>query len=148
YRDQSFLNGTNLENNVGNVQKSPYYDGVNWYGDVGANIYDILKGNGTPGDGSNGTSAALGAILTTQIPQAGNVTLPQLLGGKTQAEQMGIANSIFNTITPQYYFSAPGYSEQELTDYDAKSLKLNASFHYRITDDMEAILQANWGKGS
>lgn len=148
YRDQSFLNGTNLENNVGNVQKSPYYDGVNWYGDVGTNIYDILKGNGMPGDGSNGTSAALGAILTTQIPQAGNVTLPQLLGGKTQAEQMGIANSIFNTITPQYYFSAPGYSEQELTDYDAKSLKLNASFHYRITDDVEAVLQANWGKGS
>ena len=148
YRDQSFLNGTNLENNIENVQNSNRYDGVNWYGDVGTNVYDILRGNGMPGDGTNGTSGALGAIMTTQIAQAGGLTLPQLLGGTTAAEQLGLANDIFNTITPQYYYSAPGYSEQQLTDYDTKSLKFNASLHYRLTDDVEAILQANWGKGS
>ncbi len=148
YRDQSFLNGTNLENNVGNSQNSKRYDGVNWYGDVGANVYDILKANGMPGDGSNGTSGALGAILTTKIAAAGGATLPQLLGATTQAEQVGFANAIFNTITPQYYYNAPGYSEQQLTDYDTKSLKFNASLHYRLTDYVEAILQANWGKGS
>src|SRR5690606_2554139 len=148
YRDQSFVNGTNLENNVGNSQNSPYYDGVNWYGDVGTNIYDQLRGNGTPGDGSNGTSAALGAIMTTQIPQAGGATLPQLLAGADPAQQLVVANTIFNNLVPQYYFNAPGYAEQQLTSYPAKSLKLNGSLHYRITDDMEAILQANWGKGS
>lgn len=148
YRDQSFLNGTNLENNIGNVQNSNRYDGVNWYGDVGTNVYDILRGNGMPGDGTNGTSGALGAIMTTPIAQAGGQTLPQLLGGTTAAEQLGLANSIFNTITPQYYYNAPGFSEQQLTDYDTKSLKFNASLHYRLTDDVEAILQANWGKGS
>lgn len=147
YRDQSF-NGTTLENNVGNNQNNPYYDGVNWYGDVGTNIYDILRGNGMPGDGTNGTSAALGAIMTTQIPQAGNATLPQLLAGADQQAQLAMANNIFNAMVPQYYFAAPGYSEQQLTDYPAKSLKLNASFHYRVTDDMEAIVQLNWGKGS
>jgi len=140
YRDQSFLNGTNLENNVNNSQNSPYYDGINWYGDVGANVYDIIKGNETSG--------ALGVIMTTKIPQAGDVTLPQLLGGASSQQQMEIANNVFNAITPQYYFNAPGYAEQQLTDYPAKSLKLNGSLHYRITDDMEAILQANWGKGS
>lgn len=150
YRDQSFLNGTNLENNDGNKMNVPTYDGVNWYGDVGTNVYDILKANGVPGDGSNGTSGALGAIFTTPIPQAGNATLPQLLAGpgSTQQQQLAIANNIFNAITPQYYFNAPGYSEQQLTKYPAKSLKLNGSLHYRINDDMEAILQANWGKGS
>jgi len=148
YRDQSFLNGTNLENNVKNQLNSPYYDGVNWYGDVGTNVYDILKGNGMPGDGSGGTSATLGVIMTTQIPQANNVTLPQLLGGANPQDQMRVANEIFNAITPQYYFNAPGYAEQQLTSYPAKSLKLNGSLHYRVTDDMEAILQANWGKGS
>src|SRR5690606_26767780 len=148
YRDQSFVNGTNLENNVNNSQNSSYYDGVNWYGDVGTNVYDILRGSGVPGDGSNGTSAALGAIMTTQIPQAGGATLPQLIGGANPAQQMAVANSIFNTLVPQYYFSAPGYAEQQLTSYPAKSLKLNGSLHYRISDDVEAILQVNWGKGS
>src|SRR3546814_4450742 len=42
YRDQSFTNNTNLENNIGNTQGNPTYDGVNWYGDVGANLYDVL----------------------------------------------------------------------------------------------------------
>lgn len=147
YRDQSF-NGTTLENNVGNIQNNPYYDGVNWYGDVGTNVYDILRGNGMPGDGSNGTSATLGAIMTTEIPQAGNLTLPQLLAGSDPQAQHAVANNIFNAMVPQYYFAAPGYSEQQLTKYPAKSLKLNASFHYRVTDDMEAIVQLNWGKGS
>lgn len=148
YRDQSFTNNTNLENNVGNTQGNPTYDGVNWYGDVGANLYDILYGNGMPGDGSNGTSGALGAIYTTPIPQLGNATLPQFIAGSDAAAQLGAARSIFENMVPQYYQPAPGYSEQQLTDYPTKSLKLNASLHYRVNDDVEAILQANWGKGS
>ncbi|GGG93461.1 membrane protein [Parapedobacter pyrenivorans] len=148
YRDQSFTNGTNLENNVGNTQGNPTYDGVNWYGDVGANLYDILYGNGMPGDGSEGSSAALGAIYTTPIPQIGNATLPQFIAGADPAQQLGAARSIFENMVPQYYQQAPGYSEQQLTDYPTKSLKLNASLHYRINDDVEAILQGNWGKGS
>jgi iron complex outermembrane receptor protein len=148
YRDQSFTNNTTLENNQGNVLKNPTYDGVNWLGDVGANVYNVLYANGMPGDGSNGTSPALGAIYSTQIPQAGNLTLPQLLGGQTPAEQLAIAKSIFGQVVPQYYLSAPGYAENALTKYPAKSLKLNASVHYRLNEHVEAILQANWGRGS
>ncbi len=148
YRDQSLTGGTNLNNNVGNVQGNPTYDGVNWYGDVGANIHDILYGNGMPGDGSDGSSAALGAIYTTPIPQLGNATLPQFLTGGGDADaQLASARDIFGTIFSQY-FNAPGYSEPQLTDYPTRSLKLNASLHYRLNDDVEAILQANWGKGS
>ncbi|MGK6352721.1 TonB-dependent receptor domain-containing protein [Parapedobacter sp. DT-150] len=148
YRDQSLTNGTNLENNVGNVQGNPTYDGVNWYGDVGANLYDILYGNGMPGDGSGGTSAALGAIFTTPIEQIGGQTLPAFIAGGDPAQQIGVSRAIFENMVPQYYQPAPGYAEQQLTDYPTRSRKLNASLHYRINDDMEAILQANWGKGS
>ena len=148
YRDQSFTNNATLENNVGNVNNNPTYDGVNWYGDVGANLYDILYANGMPGDGSSGSSAALGAIYTTPIPQIGNQTLPQFIAGEDPVQQIGEARAIFENMVPQYYQPAPGYSEQQLTDYPTNSLKLNASLHYRINDDVEAILQANWGKGS
>lgn len=148
YRDQSFLNGTNLENNVGNHQNKATYDGVNWYGDVGANIYDALRGNGMPGDGSNGTSQALGAIFTTQIPAIGNITLPQFIAGADVAQQLAVTRAIYDNMVPQYYQNAPGFAENQLTDYPVNSLKLNASIHYRFNDKVEGILQANWGKGS
>jgi len=148
YRDQSLTNNTTLENNSNNILKNPTYDGVNWFGDVGANVYNVLYANGIPGDGSNGTSAALGAIYSTQIPQAGNLTLPQLLGAQTPQQQLEVARSIFGQVVPQYYLSAPGYAENSLTNYPAKSLKLNGSLHYRLNDNVEAILQANWGRGS
>src|SRR5690606_12793658 len=148
YRDQSFLNGATLDNNVGNVRNNPRYDGVNWHGDVNVNLYDALYANGMPGDGTQGTSAALGAIFTTPIPQIGGATLPAFIAGSNPAAQIGAARAIFEGLVPQYYQNAPGYAEYQLTDYPVQSLKLNASIHYRLTDKMEGILQANWGKGS
>lgn len=148
YRDQSLTNGSTLENNNLNVLNNPTYDGVNWLGDVGTNVYNALYANGMPGDGSNGSSAALGAIYSTQIAAAGNMTLPQLLGGVTPTEQLAIARDIFTNVVPNQYLAAPGYAENQLTDYPVKSLKLNASIHYRLSDKIEAIMQANWGKGS
>src|SRR5690606_35947903 len=103
YRDQSLTNNTNLDNNVENVQNNPTYDGVNWYGDVGANLYDILYANGMPGDGSGGSSAALGAIFSTPIPQIGNQTLPQFIAGADQMQQIGVTRQIFENMVPRYY---------------------------------------------
>lgn len=151
YRDQSFVGGSTLENNVGNVNGSPFYDGVNWNGDLGTELplYDMLYANGMPGDGSDGTSGALGAIFTTPIPQIGGATLPQFIAGADQMAQIGAARAILNAMVPQtYYQSAPGYAENQLTAYPTKSLKFNGSLHYRINDRVEALVQANWGKGS
>ncbi len=138
YRDQSFSNGFNLES--GNRSNNPGYDGINIYGDASANLYSNLFGNGQPGTGANGTSALLGAIATTQIPQAGNRTLPQLTGLTPQ--------QIFNNIIPNLNISRTGYQESDLVNYDATNLKLNGALHYRINDNVEAILQANWGTGT
>ena len=138
YRDQSFSNGFNPE--TGNRANNPGYDGVNIYGDASANLYSNLFGNGTPGNGTNGTSALLGLIATTQIAQAGNRTLPQLTGLTPQ--------QIFNNIIPNLNISRTGYMESDLVNYDATNLKLNGALHYRINDNLEAIAQANWGTGT
>jgi outer membrane receptor protein involved in Fe transport len=43
--------------------------------------------------------------------------------------------------------SRTGYEERELMDYDVNSLKINATLHYRITENMELIYGYNVGKG-
>ena len=93
-----------------------------------------------PWNGTNGTSALLGAIATTQIPQAGNATLPQLMGLTPQ--------QIFNNIIPNINVSRTGYAENQLVNYNATNLKLNGAVHYRLNDNVEAIVQANWGTGT
>lgn len=138
YRDQGFSNGNTLES--GNRANNPGYDGINIYGDASANIYSSLFGNGQPGTGANGTSAILGAIATTPIPQAGNRTLPQLTGLTPQ--------QIFNNIIPNLNISRTGYQETDLVNYDATNLKLNGALHYRLNENVEAIVQANWGTGT
>ncbi|AUD02407.1 TonB-dependent receptor [Spirosoma pollinicola] len=138
YRDQSYSNNFTLDN--GNRANNPGYDGVNIYGDASANLYSNLFGNGQPGTGANGTSAILGAIATTQIPQAGNATLPQLTGLTPQ--------QIFNNIIPNLNISRTGYQESDLVSYNATNLKLNGALHYRLNDNVEAIIQANYGTGT
>ena len=137
YRDQSFSNGTNLQ--TGTPQNQGY-DGVNVYGDgdATANLYSSLFGNGQPGTGANGTSPFLGAIAT--IPVFNGLTLPQLTGQTPQ--------QLFNTLIPNAQVARTGYRESDLIDYNTENLKLNGSVHYRLNDNVEAILQANWGTGT
>ncbi|KIC96006.1 TonB-dependent receptor [Flavihumibacter solisilvae] len=44
--------------------------------------------------------------------------------------------------------SRTGYEEKDLMNYDVYSLKLNGALHYRITNNLEAIYQYNFGKGT
>lgn len=137
YRDQSFSNGTNLQ--TGTPQNQGY-DGVNVYGDgdATANLYSSLYGNGVPGTGAGGTSPFLGAIATT--PVFNGMTLPQLTGQTPQ--------QLFNAIIPNLQVARTGYKESDLINYNTENLKLNGSLHYRLSNDVEAILQANWGTGT
>jgi iron complex outermembrane receptor protein len=41
-----------------------------------------------------------------------------------------------------------GYEEKDLMNYDVYSLKTNVALHYRITDNLEAIYQYNYGRGT
>lgn len=44
--------------------------------------------------------------------------------------------------------SRTGYEEKDLMNYDVYSLKLNGALHYRVTNDIEAIYQYNFGRGT
>jgi len=44
--------------------------------------------------------------------------------------------------------SRTGYEEKDLMNYDVYSLKLNGALHYRITNNLEAIYQYNYGRGT
>ncbi|HEY0055361.1 MAG TPA: TonB-dependent receptor [Pedobacter sp.] len=46
------------------------------------------------------------------------------------------------------FVSRTGYEERDLSDYNVDNLKLNGALHYRITDNIEAIYQYNWGRGT
>lgn len=44
--------------------------------------------------------------------------------------------------------SRTGYQEKDLMNYNVYSLKLNGALHYRISNNLEAIYQYNFGKGT
>lgn len=44
--------------------------------------------------------------------------------------------------------SRTGYEEKDLMNYDVYSLKLNGALHYRVSNDIEAIYQYNFGRGT
>ncbi|MEL6863285.1 MAG: TonB-dependent receptor [Bacteroidota bacterium] len=41
-----------------------------------------------------------------------------------------------------------GYNEPDLVDYDTENLKAAGSVHYKITDDVEALVGINYGSGT
>ena len=45
-------------------------------------------------------------------------------------------------------FTPTGYTESEILDNTTESLKLGGALHYRINDDVEALVQYNFGSGS
>lgn len=51
-------------------------------------------------------------------------------------------------LIPNQFVSRTGYAENDLVDYDTKSLKTSSSLHYKFNNTVEAIAQANWGTGT
>jgi outer membrane receptor protein involved in Fe transport len=44
--------------------------------------------------------------------------------------------------------SRTGYNENNLVDYDTYNVKVSGALHYKITENIEAILAGNWGTGT
>ena len=137
YRDQSLGNGFGFEGSRGT---NPGYDGVNVYGDPSQQL-----------------SSLVGSVLPALAPI--NPGIAQIYGGvNTLAGYMvagGLAETqqaAYNKIMSDMYggrsVTRQGYSERDMVDYNVYSLKTNASLHYRINDNVEALVQGNWGMGS
>ena len=56
-------------------------------------------------------------------------------------------DEVAQTIDKVGRVSRTGYEERDLAQYGVYSLKLNGALHYRITDNLEAIYQANYSQG-
>lgn len=107
----------------GSLDRNPGFDGVHMYGDDGGiNI------------------ALLGADPTTRATLAGMI-----------AAQTGVPASMVEPYVgslPNRPVHRTGYLEKDLSDYDAKNMKINTSLHYRITDLVEASYSFNYGSGT
>ncbi|WP_026210466.1 TonB-dependent receptor [Flexithrix dorotheae] len=53
-----------------------------------------------------------------------------------------------DALVPDQVVTRTGYEEADLVNYDAESVKLTGALHYRFNDNLEGILQANYGAGT
>lgn len=137
YRDQSLAGGFGFN---GTEEWSPGYDGINVYGDPSVRISSFL------GDNLAGLATLIPAL---QPLQEGLQTLGGLfaLGGLAPSPEAGY-QKVLDDLYGDRTFARRGYKERDLVDYNAYSIKTNASIHYRINDNVEALVQANWGLGT
>ncbi len=123
-RDQSDLverSGTTTR------EQNRSYDGVNVYGDFPitiGEIADISIDDGNPLINPNATSADI--ALANQLIGIRSL-LPDGENGR---------------------FTPTGFNESDFVDNTTESLKLSGAMHYRLTDEIEAITQFNYGRGS
>jgi outer membrane receptor protein involved in Fe transport len=60
----------------------------------------------------------------------------------------GVLPSQALALVPNTTVSRTGYTENDLVNYNTESLKLGGALHWRINDNLEAIVQGNWGTGT
>ena len=145
----------------GDRNSDPNYDGVNVYGDeVNSNMRNVA--NSVQSATNAGVAAATGGaipnvigMITAGLPvTATPAQIGAFLGNFPAALRPTIQNVIpFNFglragLIPDQSVSRTGYNEQNLVDYDTKSIKTSTSLHYKLSNTVQAILQANWGTGT
>ena len=78
------------------------------------------------------------------------VTPPANRGPKNPArDALNIyGDEVNKTIAGVGVVSRTGYEEKDLMNYDVYSLKANIALHYKLTNNLEAIYQYNYGRGT
>ncbi len=142
YRDVS---RTNILSKVvgGNRQSDPNYDGVNMYGDETTQnmqgIANLVVGSGTRAFISQ-YQQATGGLTPTQAQ------INSFLS--TNSQTAPFYNGLQAGSIPNQNVSREGYKERDLVDYNTYNVKLSGALHYKITPNIEAILQTNFGTGT
>ncbi|MFC5623505.1 TonB-dependent receptor [Algoriphagus winogradskyi] len=100
----------------------------------------------------NGSTIESGNTLNNPAYNGVNV-----YGDETNVNMFSVAQSMVAVgalpqaalgLIPSTAVSRTGYMERDIADYGTKSVKLNAALHYRINDNIEAVLQGNLGFGT
>ena len=165
-KDWQAANYTNFDRTsrtfkAGDRSSDPNYDGINIYGDeVSTNMRNVASSvqtatNAGIAAATSGAIPNIVAIMNASLPvTATPAQIGAFLGGFPAALRPTIQNLIpFNFglrtgLIPDQSVSRTGYLERDLVDYDTKSLKTSTSLHYKLSNTVEAIAQANWGSGT
>ena len=160
----------------GNRNSDPNFNGVNIYGDetdINMDAYSffvqdqtrrgILANTGGTIDVVNLLNAYYGAIgnpkYPTEAQRLGFYSFagfpPQVIGAiNNPALKPNIDNmfAFYNGLKNGYYrnsnISRTGYNEEDLVDYNTINAKINAAFHWKITDKIEASWNTYFGTGT
>ncbi len=144
----------------GTRASDPNYDGVNVFGDeASASMHafaQVVRVQVAAQPGANvflaGIDAAImGGLTPAQIaagtPAQYQPFLPFLIPTSTVANNP--YKNTFISATPEGGFvSRTGYDEKDLVDYNNYNVKLNGALHYKLTNNLEASIQANYGIGT
>jgi outer membrane receptor protein involved in Fe transport len=135
------------------------YDGINIYGDEASvsmnSLAQVVRAQVAAGGGSAGIAAIDGMIaagLNAQQIATTVATTPPLSGLAAYLPFLlptsAAPNNPFKNTFGGQLVSRTGYREQDLVDYNAFSVKLNAGLYYKISNNIEASLLAYWGTGT
>ncbi len=120
FRDRTDLNNPQLTR-----ESNPGYDGVNVYGDdiiVPVNLKEVAP-------------SVAEAIAESQGQKPGS------------PEYDALINKVVDAF-PDQVVSRTGWNEKEMADYNTTNLRLSGALHYRINENLEAIAQGNFSKGT
>ena len=160
--DTRDLNRNNVISSLkpgGTRQNDPNYDGVSIFGDEAsasmasiAQAYQfqtragILQATGGAVDivtlfnslPANATQTQIGALIGA-LPEPLRPAATNLV-----PFHFGLRNNVYGG----QLVSRTGYSEKDLVNYNAYSLKTSGGLYYKITNDIEASLIGYWGRGT
>ena len=112
---------------TGTRQTDPNYDGVNVYGDETTfNVHAMPTANG-PVD------------LWNLVGQGIKGSVPQLAPG---------IDAVLRLTSSALPISRTGYNEIDVIDPKTKNIKLNGALHYKLNNNLEAILAGHWATGN
>ena len=153
----------------GDRNSDPNYDGINVYGDeISQNMINVAQSV------QNGIIAGINTATAGAIPNIRNsldgafAALGVAAGAAPTPAQQAAALGFFPAalrptlqgylpfyvglrvpgLIPNQFVSRTGYAENDLVDYDTKSLKTSSSLHYKFNSTIQAIAQVNWGTGT
>ncbi|MBU2649928.1 MAG: TonB-dependent receptor, partial [Bacteroidetes bacterium] len=124
YRDKNHLNNPAITR-----ESYPGYDGVNVYGDdiiAPVNLIQLAP-----------TIAA--GIAEAQGYQPGTEEYDVFVNKIVKKFNEGIDNPII---------SRTGWNEEDIVDYETRTLRFNASLHYRLTEKLDVSLRGTYGQGN